>query len=222
MINRDRIYIEDLRVEGIIGIFDWEKETKQEISISYEIDQDNLTAANADKIEAATDYKSINKAIIAFVENNKFELIGDTDTLDLDPRSFTSRLDTVELEILSEKKTKEITWSELKPMIISHINHYFENTKEPILKKTSLANKKNDISNDETVKKIVEVLDSKIRPAVARDGGDIKFKSFENGVVKVELQGSCSGCPSSLMTLKQGVQNLLKHYVKEVNSVEAN
>ena len=67
-----------------------------------------------------------------------------------------------------------------------------------------------------------DVLDTKIRPAVARDGGDIKFKSFEKGVVKVELQGSCSGCPSSLMTLKQGVQNLLKHYVKEVNSVEAN
>ena len=56
---------------------------------------------------------------------------------------------------------------------------------------------------------------------MARDGGDIKFKAFENGVVKVQLQGSCSGCPSSLMTLKQGVQNLLKHYVKEVNSVEA-
>ena len=74
---------------------------------------------------------------------------------------------------------------------------------------------------DETIKKIIDVLDTKIRPAVARDGGDIKFKSFDNGVVKVELQGSCSGCPSSLMTLKQGVQNLLKHYVKEVNSVEA-
>ena len=77
-------------------------------------------------------------------------------------------------------------------------------------------------NQDETVKKILDVLDTKIRPAVARDGGDIKFKSFEDGVVKVELQGSCSGCPSSLMTLKQGVQNLLKHYVKEVNSVEAN
>ena len=85
-------------------------------------------------------------------------------------------------------------------------------------------NKKTDfqtINNDETIKKIIDVLDTKIRPAVARDGGDIKFKSFVDGVVKVELQGSCSGCPSSLMTLKQGVQNLLKHYVKEVNSVEA-
>ena len=106
-------------------------------------------------------------------------------------------------------------------MVISHLNHYFESNKEPILK-NELKNTENNHNNDETIKKILDVLDTKIRPAVARDGGDIKFKSFEEGVVKVELQGSCSGCPSSLMTLKQGVQNLLKHYVKEVNSVEAN
>ena len=121
---------------------------------------------------------------------------------------------------LSVKKTSSASWNDLKPMVISHLNHYFANNNEPILKdkkNTSIIKK----SDDEIVNKIVEVLDSKIRPAVARDGGDIKFKSFENGVVKVELQGSCSGCPSSLMTLKQGVQNLLKHYVKEVNSVEA-
>ena len=120
---------------------------------------------------------------------------------------------------LSVKKTDDASWNDLKPMVISHLNHYFENSNEPILKE----NKDNEIKIDdnETVKKIIDVLDTKIRPAVARDGGDIKFKSFEDGVVKVELQGSCSGCPSSLMTLKQGVQNLLKHYVKEVNSVEA-
>ena len=122
---------------------------------------------------------------------------------------------------LSVKKTKEVSWNELKPMVISHLNHYFENNKDPILK-DELKNTENNHNNDETIKKIIDVLDTKIRPAVARDGGDIKFKSFEEGVVKVELQGSCSGCPSSLMTLKQGVQNLLKHYVKEVNSVEAN
>jgi|TARA_B100001939_G_scaffold340579_1_gene348875 Fe-S cluster biogenesis protein NfuA len=131
----------------------------------------------------------------------------------------------VELILLSEKflsvkKTKEVSWSELKPMIISHLNDYFEKNNEPILMKSKISAKK-DPNNDETVNKIVEVLDTKIRPAVARDGGDIRFKSFENGVVKVQLQGSCSGCPSSLLTLKQGVQNLLKHYVKEVNSVEA-
>ena len=122
---------------------------------------------------------------------------------------------------LSVKKTKDISWNELKPMVISHLNHYFENNKEPILRE-ELKNVKTEDYSDETIKRIIDVLDTKIRPAVARDGGDIKFKSFKNGIVKVELQGSCSGCPSSLMTLKQGVQNLLKHYVKEVNSVEAN
>ena len=120
---------------------------------------------------------------------------------------------------LSVKKTKEVSWGELKPMVISHLNDYFEKNNQPILTDNNIDKKTN--IKDETVNKILEVLDTKIRPAVARDGGDIKFKSFEDGVVKVELQGSCSGCPSSLMTLKQGVQNLLKHYVKEVNSVEA-
>ena len=123
-------------------------------------------------------------------------------------------------KFLSVKKTKEASWNELKPMVISHLNDYFEKNEGPILKDIKKIEENSDIEN-ETVNKIIEVLDTKIRPAVARDGGDIKFKSFENGVVKVQLQGSCSGCPSSLMTLKQGVQNLLKHYVKEVNSVEA-
>ena len=131
----------------------------------------------------------------------------------------------VELILLSEKflsvkKTDEVSWDELKPMVISHLNDYFEKNKSPILSQDKKI-PENHGKYDETVNKIIEVLDTKIRPAVARDGGDIKFKSFENGVVKVQLQGSCSGCPSSLMTLKQGVQNLLKHYVKEVNSVEA-
>ena len=121
---------------------------------------------------------------------------------------------------LSVKKTEDVSWNDLKPMVISHLNDYFEKNKEPILKDTTKSDTV-QFENDETIKKIIDVLDNKIRPAVARDGGDIKFKSFNNGVVKVELQGSCSGCPSSLMTLKQGVQNLLKHYVKEVNSVEA-
>ena len=72
---------------------------------------------------------------------------------------------------------------------------------------------------DEIEKKIIKILETKIRPAVARDGGDIKFKEFKDGKVKVEMQGSCSGCPSSTMTLKQGVENLLKHYIPEVTEV---
>ena len=121
---------------------------------------------------------------------------------------------------LSVNKTDDASWNELKPMVISHLNDYFEKNNEPILKDNT-QQKNITGSNDETVKKIIDVLDTKIRPAVARDGGDIKFQSFEKGVVKVELRGSCSGCPSSTMTLKQGVQNLLCHYLPEVKKVEA-
>jgi len=129
----------------------------------------------------------------------------------------------VELVLISDnfltvKKEKNASWDSLKPIVISHLNDYFEKTEDPILTDNK---KEKKIDEDETISKIKDVLDTKIRPAVARDGGDIKFKSFDNGVVRVELQGACSGCPSSIMTLKQGVQNLLKHYVKEVNSVEA-
>ena len=121
---------------------------------------------------------------------------------------------------LSVKKTEDVSWTELKPMVISHLNDYFEKNEGPILKENNTPD--NSIKDhDETVKKIIDVLDTKIRPAVAKDGGDIKFKSFENGVVKVELQGSCSGCPSSIITLKQGVQNLLTHYIPDVKQVEA-
>ena len=75
MIKKDRIYVEDLRGKGTIGIFDWEKKIKQEISLSYEIDHDNLSASKEDKIEATTDYKTITKKIISFIEENKFELV---------------------------------------------------------------------------------------------------------------------------------------------------
>tara|TARA_B100000029_G_scaffold41707_1_gene38815 strand:- start:3448 stop:4011 length:564 start_codon:yes stop_codon:yes gene_type:complete len=138
--------------------------------------------------------------------------------------------DGVELVLVSEnfisvKKNAKVNWDSLKPSIISLINDHFEKNKKPILPKTKDKNfsesKNKDKEKDLIVKKINEVLDSKIRPAVARDGGDIKFVSFKNGKVKVELRGSCSGCPSSIMTLKNGVQNLLRHYVKAVTDVEA-
>jgi len=125
-------------------------------------------------------------------------------------------------DFITVKKTDQILWEEIKPKIISLINEYYLENKDSILDKNYLKQKTSDEEpSDEVVKKIINVLDEKIRPAVARDGGDIKFKSFENGLVTVELQGSCSGCPSSVMTLKQGVQNLLCHYVSEVKRVEA-
>ena len=125
-------------------------------------------------------------------------------------------------DFITVKKTDQILWEEIKPKIISLINEYYLENKDSILDKNYLKQKTNDEEpSDEVVKKIINVLDEKIRPAVARDGGDIKFKSFDNGLVTVELQGSCSGCPSSMATLKQGVQNLLCHYVSEVKRVEA-
>ena len=125
-------------------------------------------------------------------------------------------------DFITVKKTDQILWEEIKAKIISLINEYYLENKDSILDKNYLKQKTNDEEpSDEVVKKIINVLDEKIRPAVARDGGDIKFKSFDNGLVTVELQGSCSGCPSSMATLKQGVQNLLCHYVPEVKRVEA-
>ena len=120
---------------------------------------------------------------------------------------------------LSVKKNNEISWDILKPTVISHMNDYFEKNDKPILNEKR--KKDDELDLGEIEGRIIKVLNEKVRPAVAKDGGDIKFKSFKDGVVHVEPQGSCSGCPSSLMTLKQGVQNLLCHYVEEVKSVEA-
>ena len=125
-------------------------------------------------------------------------------------------------DFITVKKTEQILWKEIKPKIISLINEYYLKNNVSILDKNYVKQKSNDKEpTDEVVKKIISILDEKIRPAVARDGGNIKFKSFDNGLVTVELQGSCSGCPSSMATLKQGVQNLLCHYVSEVKRVEA-
>ena len=121
-------------------------------------------------------------------------------------------------DFISVNKNESINWDEIKHIVISLINDFYAGGKEFVIDENI---KEEDFDLSEIELKIVKILEEKIRPAVARDGGDIKFKEFKDGVVKVQLQGSCSGCPSSLMTLKQGVQNLLKHYVKEVNSVEA-
>ena len=121
-------------------------------------------------------------------------------------------------DFISVNKKENINWEEIKHIIISLINDFYADGKQFVIDE----NIKKEISDlNEIEKKIVKILEQKIRPAVARDGGDIKFKEFKDGVVKVQLQGSCSGCPSSTMTLKQGVQNLLCHYLPEVKEVVA-
>jgi len=126
-------------------------------------------------------------------------------------------------DFITVKKEKDLNWETLKHGIISEINDYYSKGNNVVVKKDAekFFKKKGSDQSDEVINKINEVLDEKIRPAVARDGGDITFKSFKDGIVTVELKGSCSGCPSSIMTLKQGVQNLLCHYIPEVKSVEA-
>ena len=126
-------------------------------------------------------------------------------------------------DFITVKKEKNLNWDSLKYGIISEINDYYSKGNDVIVKKDvkKLDKNKSSQKSNEIINKINEVLDAKIRPAVARDGGDITFKSFKDGIVVVELKGSCSGCPSSTMTLKQGVQNLLCHYIPEVKSVEA-
>ncbi len=121
-------------------------------------------------------------------------------------------------DFISINKNEHTSWDEIKHIAISLINDFYKDGKKYVIEK-SLSEDTKHLEDIE--KKIVKVLDQKIRPAVAKDGGDIKFKEFKDGIVKVQLQGSCSGCPSSTMTLKQGVQNLLCHYIPEVKEVIA-
>ena len=122
-------------------------------------------------------------------------------------------------DFLSVNKKDKEEWENIKHIIVSYINEYYDEGNEFVIDKSIEDSNLEDYSEIE--KKIIQILDTKIRPAVARDGGDIKFKEFNDGKVKVELQGSCSGCPSSTMTLKKGVENLLCHYIPEVKEVLA-
>ena len=122
-------------------------------------------------------------------------------------------------EFLSVNKKEDSNWEDIKHIIISLINEFYLEGNQFIVDKDFYNEKKDNF--DEIEKKIIKILETKIKPAVARDGGDIKFMEFKNGVVTVQLQGSCSGCPSSTMTLKQGVQNLLCHYIPDVKEVVA-
>ena len=122
-------------------------------------------------------------------------------------------------DFLTVNKKKDENWENIQHIVISHINEYYSEGNEFIIDKSEDNKIKNDYGEIEN--KIISILENKIRPAVAKDGGDITFKEFKDGKVTVILKGSCSGCPSSTLTLKQGVQNLLCHYIPEVKEVLA-
>ena len=123
------------------------------------------------------------------------------------------------LDFLSVNKNEKTKWEDIKHIVISLINDFFAQGNNFILHKNQ--NGKTEESYKDIEKKIIHILETKVKPAVANDGGDIKFLNYKNGVVKVKLQGSCSGCPSSTITLKRGVQNLLQHYIPDIKQVEA-
>ena len=122
-------------------------------------------------------------------------------------------------DFISVNKNDSTSWENIKHIVISHLNEYYDEGHEFIINKNTELQQNKDYSEIEN--KIIKILETKIRPAVARDGGDITFKEFKDGKVTVMLKGSCSGCPSSTLTLKQGVQNLLCHYIPEVKEVLA-
>ena len=173
--------------------------------------------------------KTPNPNSLKFVTGKKVSLIGPieiskdgtTDNILLKNIFSVKGVESIFLteDFLSINKQENVDWEDIKHIVLALLNEYYANGKEVIIdKKPQIVNVEN---LKEVEKQIIKILDTKIKPAVARDGGDIKFIEFKNGVVKVQLRGSCSGCPSSIITLKQGVQNLLTHYIPDVKQVEA-
>ena len=125
-------------------------------------------------------------------------------------------------DFITITKGEKSDWQVIKPILLGAIMDHFNSDEETILsariKKDNESLKENDNDSD-IVKQIKESLDTRVRPAVAMDGGDIVYRSFEEGVVYLHMQGACSGCPSSTATLKMGIENMLKHYVPEVKEV---
>ena len=122
-------------------------------------------------------------------------------------------------DFLSVNKNEKVNWEDIKHIVISLINEFYSDGKDLILGEIIKSDDKKNFKEIE--KKIIKILETKIKPAVARDGGDIKFVAVKEGIVTGQLQGSCSGCPSSTITLKRGVENLLPHYIPDVKQVEA-
>ena len=122
-------------------------------------------------------------------------------------------------DFLSVNKIQNEKWEVIQNIVISLINEYYAEGNEFVIDSSKNQEDKNNYGEIE--KKIIKILETKIRQAVAKDGGDITFKEYKDGKVTVVLKGSCSGCPSSTLTLKQGVQNLLCHYIPEVKEVLA-
>ena len=124
-------------------------------------------------------------------------------------------------DFISVTKDHQIDWNNLKPLILTGIMEYYSSGL-PAINETEEKNfDNNNVEDTETIKQIKDLLETRVRPAVAMDGGDITFCSFESGVVTLQMKGACAGCPSSTATLKMGIENMLRHYIPEVTEVRA-
>tara|TARA_B100000700_G_scaffold294199_1_gene355964 strand:+ start:250 stop:816 length:567 start_codon:yes stop_codon:yes gene_type:complete len=125
-------------------------------------------------------------------------------------------------DFITVTKSDDKDWQIIKPIILGSIMDHYNSNEETIISNSESETKKSlqeKDSDSDIVKQIKELLDTRVRPAVAMDGGDIIYQSFEDGIVYLHMQGACSGCPSSTATLKMGIENMLKHYVPEVKEV---
>ena len=123
-------------------------------------------------------------------------------------------------DFITITKKQEVNWDTLKPLVLGVISDFYSSNEKIIKKSESNQNQKKELSKDtDIVKKIKELIETRVRPAVAMDGGDIVFDSFKKGIVYLHMQGSCAGCPSSTANLKSGIENMLKHYIPEVKEV---
>ena len=123
-------------------------------------------------------------------------------------------------DFITVTKSEHIDWEVIKPLILGAIMEHFQSGR-PVIEAEDTRVLGDDEEDNELVIQIRELIDTRVRPAVAQDGGDIIFKGFENGIVYLHMQGACAGCPSSSATLKHGVENMLRHYVPEVQEVRA-
>lgn len=124
-------------------------------------------------------------------------------------------------DFITITKAQTTDWQIMKPLVLGSIMDHYNSGEETIIKDEKKENNSLELNenDDDVVKQIKELLDTRVRPAVAMDGGDIIYDSFKDGVVYLHMQGACSGCPSSTATLKMGIENMLKHYVPEVQEV---
>ncbi len=122
-------------------------------------------------------------------------------------------------DFVTVTKADTVDWGHIKPAILGAIMEHFQSGASVIEGEQAAAHQAHDGPDGDIVKQIKELLDTRVRPAVAQDGGDITFHGFDRGVVYLHMKGACAGCPSSTLTLKMGIENLLRHYIPEVTEV---